>query len=92
MKEIQPDLQQKPIRFYQNIPNPVESVTQIKFELSHPQFVSLELRDMLGRTVRSYINRELQPGTHTVSMDLHSLKKRIVLLRYRTRILKLLKN
>lgn len=92
MKEIQPDLQQKPIRFYQNIPNPVESVTQIKFELSHPQFVSLELRDMLGRTVRSYINRELQPGTHTVSMDLHSLKSGLYCYGTGQEFLKLLKN
>jgi hypothetical protein len=72
-----PDLNQgrKPggIQLFQNSPNPVRNSTQVQLQVHSKQYVSLELLDLKGRKIRTYINNTLNPGTYSIQMDLESL-------------------
>lgn len=50
----------------QNYPNPVNPETAISFQLSSLSRVTLNIFDILGRTVATLFNGVLQPGRHTV--------------------------
>jgi len=63
-----------PFRLFQNNPNPVESTTTIRLELNKPQFISLEIKDLSGNSLYSVLNQELQPGMHSITLDLSMLK------------------
>ncbi len=58
----------------QNYPNPFNPVTNIKFRIADfPNgaggFVALRIYDMMGRTVRTLIQRRLSPGEYEVQWD-----------------------
>jgi hypothetical protein len=57
------------VTLYQNYPNPFNPSTQIRYELSSQGFVSLEVYDMLGRKVRSLVNRLQPSGAYVASWD-----------------------
>lgn len=52
-----------------NYPNPFRQSTQITFDMPEPGSVSLQVIDVLGRTVRSYAKRELPAGPVTWELD-----------------------
>jgi hypothetical protein len=63
-------------RLYQNYPNPFNPVSTIAFAI--PQLgngagswhaTSLEVIDLLGRTVATLVDREMEPGVHTVRFN-----------------------
>ena len=57
------------IQLSQNYPNPFNPVTNIQFKLSHPEFVSLKIFDILGKEVTTLLNERLNPGKHVISWN-----------------------
>jgi len=47
---------------HQNVPNPFNPTTQIRFDLAQPGRVQLRIYDVAGRLVRSLIDEEMQAG------------------------------
>jgi hypothetical protein len=53
----------------QNYPNPFNPGTRISFSVSRPVEVRLEIFDMLGRSVRTFMKGQCSPGIHEVEWD-----------------------
>jgi|GEM_PF-3424539 len=53
----------------QNFPNPFNPQTEIRFAVPERCFVEIEVRDLLGRTVRTLLNRTLPAGNHSIPWD-----------------------
>lgn len=53
----------------QNFPNPFNPTTNIEFRISNYGFVTLEIFDLLGRTVATLVNQELHPGTYQAKWE-----------------------
>ncbi|MBO6522497.1 MAG: T9SS type A sorting domain-containing protein [Balneolaceae bacterium] len=66
--EFQNDLVSE-FNLFQNYPNPFNPNTQISFELSNPEFVTLNVYDILGREIKTIVNGKLTNGTHSYSFD-----------------------
>ncbi|MCI0514618.1 T9SS type A sorting domain-containing protein [candidate division KSB1 bacterium] len=58
---------------HQNYPNPFNPTTTISFYLPHSGPVQLRLFDLLGREVKTILNREMPTGAHSVKVDLTDL-------------------
>ncbi|MBK7031317.1 MAG: T9SS type A sorting domain-containing protein [Bacteroidales bacterium] len=84
--------QQGSLKLFQNQPNPVKDQTEVKLQLDRKQYVSLELLDMQGKRINTFINSELQPGTHTFCFDLRSLESGMYCYGTGNHYLKLIKN
>ncbi len=54
---------------HQNYPNPFNPSTEIRFEISTPSFVKLHIYDVLGRSVATLVDVQLQGGLYTVPWD-----------------------
>ncbi|HMS66461.1 MAG TPA: T9SS type A sorting domain-containing protein [Ignavibacteria bacterium] len=57
----------------QNYPNPFNPVTELKFGISKPGFVSLKIYDILGNEVTTVVNSALLPGTYSYKYDASAL-------------------
>ncbi len=57
----------------QNYPNPFNPSTVIQFEVSSSRFVNLEVYDVLGREVRTLVDKMEQPGNYTVTFNAGNL-------------------
>ncbi len=53
----------------QNIPNPFNPKSLIKYEIAKFGRVKLAIYDILGREISILVNKELQPGTYEVQWD-----------------------
>lgn len=51
---------------YPNYPNPFNSMTTIPFEISKNGHVKLIIYDMTGRELRSLVDEDLSPGSHSI--------------------------
>jgi hypothetical protein len=58
---------------YHSYPNPFNPTTVIPFDLHKKALVQLRIYDSLGRTVGTFINEELNPGSHEYEFDASSL-------------------
>jgi hypothetical protein len=57
-------------RLGQNFPNPFNAATRIPFALPRASTVTLEIYDILGRKVRTLLDRRpMTAGSHTVQWD-----------------------
>ena len=56
-------------RLFQNYPNPFNPSTNIQFELPHLSKVNLVIFDLLGRKVKTLINKSVTPGKYQVQWD-----------------------
>jgi len=54
---------------YQNVPNPFNPSTQIRYELREPARVTLSVFDVAGRLVRRLVSEDRPGGVHTVGWD-----------------------
>jgi hypothetical protein len=55
-------------------PNPSSSITEARFSVAVPSFVSLRLTDDVGRVVQSVVERQyMEPGRYAVRIDLRTL-------------------
>ncbi len=53
----------------QNYPNPFNPVTEIIFAVPKTEKVSLVIYDMLGRKVKTLVDKQVQPGVYSVLWD-----------------------
>ncbi len=53
----------------QNYPNPFNTMTNISYSISHPDFIALTVYDVLGREVKTLVNRFKNEGTYFVTFD-----------------------
>ncbi len=53
----------------QNYPNPFNPETSIKYQIAKQSKVTLIIYDLLGREVKTLINKEQSPGRYTVRWD-----------------------
>ena len=53
----------------QNYPNPFNPTTEIRFTLTDPGQVSLQVYDLLGRKVATLVDGELSAAAHTVTWN-----------------------
>ena len=77
---------------FQNYPNPVEITTKIKFTVTKKSFVRLQLINIEGKEIQSYVNTILNPGTYNVDIDLQNLKRGLYSYRINNNSFKLIKN
>jgi len=70
--EISPDLPTE-YKLFQNYPNPFNPVTNIEFEIPKTGEVTIKLYDLLGREVRTLVQKELNAGRHKVILDGNNL-------------------
>lgn len=64
-------LESKPRKFClkQNFPNPFNSVTAICYQLSATNFINLSIYDLLGRRVRTLVDKTEAAGNHSIVWD-----------------------
>jgi len=58
-----------PTELYQNFPNPVKTITTIKFKLGYYSHVTLTVTDMLGHTIAVLTDGLLPSGEHSYDFD-----------------------
>lgn len=54
-------------------PNPVHSLTQVRFHIPSQSFVTIEMRDMLGRSVKRISDREMNIGGNVIQINTNDL-------------------
>jgi hypothetical protein len=59
-------------------PNPATSATTISFSLSKSQQVSIQVFDMKGRLIKTFVKTKIEAGAHQLVWDLHDEKGRQV--------------
>ena len=57
----------------QNTPNPAQNSTSIRYHTSTDTRLTIELHDVLGRTLMTLVDRFHYAGTYTLSVDLSTL-------------------
>lgn len=53
----------------QNFPNPFNPITNISFTIPAELHIKFEIFDITGRKIKSLLNKPLQAGTHTYTLD-----------------------
>jgi Secretion system C-terminal sorting domain len=66
---------------FQNVPNPFNPNTIIRYRLSMDNYVSLNVYDLLGREVAVLVNEEKPPGSYEVAFDATGLSSGVYLYR-----------
>ena len=61
----------------QNHPNPFNPATTIRFSVPNDQYVTLIVRDILGREVETLLDKNLRAGSYKVSFDAKHLSSGI---------------
>lgn len=58
---------------FQNYPNPFNPSTNIQFNVSSRQFVTLKIYDILGREISTLVNEYKEAGTHSIQFNAEGL-------------------
>jgi hypothetical protein len=53
----------------QNFPNPFNPSTSIEFSLPQMEFITLEVRNILGQRIATLISKVMPPGSHVIKFD-----------------------
>jgi len=53
----------------QNYPNPFNQITHIEYDLTKPGLVIITVNDVLGRTIKTLVNAEHQPGHYRIDWN-----------------------
>jgi hypothetical protein len=69
---------------YQNYPNPFNPETNIKFDISKSDFVSLKVYDMQGREVANLVNEKMSTGSYSVKFNASNLSSGVYYYSLRT--------
>jgi len=61
----------KPVKYqlFQNYPNPFNPTTQIGYTLPSSSNVTLKIYDILGREVKTLVNKEQNSGVYNLTWD-----------------------
>lgn len=62
---------------YQNYPNPFNSVTRIKYKILNSTDIKIVVYDIMGKEVRTLINKKQSAGTYEISFDGNNLSSGI---------------
>ncbi len=65
----------------QNYPNPFNPTTSIKFGLPESGVTKIILYDLLGREIRTVVNKELEAGYYEINIDAYNLPSGVYLYR-----------
>jgi len=68
----------------QNFPNPFNNTTTIRFELSRPSFIDLDIFDIRGRQVRVLVHGEKPAGIHFAVFNACELSSGLYFYRIKT--------
>ena len=60
-------------KLHQNYPNPFNSQTMIEFTIPNREMARVEVYDVLGRRVKTFMNKILDPGRYSISFDASGL-------------------
>ncbi len=84
---VRPDATAAPERFSleQNFPNPFNPSTGITFSIVSAGELSLEIFDLLGRSIEEIVRGYYQPGTYTVTWNAGHLPSGVYLYRLQSR-------
>ena len=53
----------------QNYPNPFNSLTVLSYTINKPDFVKLEIHDILGRKLQTFVEKTQEPGTYFIRFN-----------------------
>lgn len=56
-------------QLYQNYPNPFNPVTNLTFNLARSTNVSIKIYNILGKEIKTLLEKELTPGSYTISWE-----------------------
>jgi len=68
----------------QNYPNPFNPTTTIKFSVMGNTKVELKVYDIIGKEIKTLINRELNAGSHSIQFDASNLPSGIYIYEIRS--------
>jgi len=68
----------------QNYPNPFNPATKINFEIPSISNVSIQIFDVTGKLITELLNKEIQPGYHTVEFNAVNISSGIYFYRLKT--------
>lgn len=68
----------------QNYPNPFNPSTTIPYKVARTGNVKIELYDVTGRLVRTLVDRQMQPGSYRITVNMRSLSSGLYLYRMQT--------
>ncbi len=68
----------------QNYPNPFNALTGISYSISHSDFVTLTVYDVIGREMKTLVNGFKKAGTHSVTFDATELSSGVYYYELRT--------
>ncbi|MBK9096535.1 MAG: T9SS type A sorting domain-containing protein [bacterium] len=54
---------------YPNYPNPFNPATNIRFNIPEYSFVSIKVFNVLGKEIKTLLEKELSPGSHTIDWE-----------------------
>lgn len=59
----------KRYNLFQNYPNPFNPITKIEYELQTSEFVSIKIYDLLGKEIKSYLNKKQTAGKYQIEFN-----------------------
>lgn len=65
----EPDPLPEKFDLYPNYPNPFNPATTIKFSMPERSFVLLKVYNILGKEIKTLLEKELSPGSHTIDWE-----------------------
>jgi hypothetical protein len=68
----------------QNVPNPFNPTTAIRYDLARAEHVSLRLYDVNGREIRALVDEEQPAGPQSVTLDARGLASGVYFYRLET--------
>ncbi len=74
----------KGFTLYQNNPNPFNPSTQIKFEIPRQGFVNLTLFNLAGKRIKTLVNKNMNRGSYTVTLNSSDLSSGIYIYQIQT--------
>ena len=74
----------KEYRLFQNYPNPFNPSTRIDYVLAKSSFVTLKVYDIIGREVKTLVNKLQNQGAHNVSLNASQLPSGVYFYSIRT--------